>query len=621
MKLKRVISIGMAVALLLSAITIHSTYATENNNGNNQAPVVSQNAAEVSNKSEVVYAKLSASGTINAVYVVNHYKVVKGGTITDYGSYGSVKNLSDSNTITLAGDKISFQAEEGDFYYQGNMKDKDLPWNIEINYELNDREVSPQDIAGKSGNLVVRIKTKRNDKIDSVFFENYMLQISLTLPSDRCSNIDAPAATIAEAGNNTLLAFTVLPDTETEFKLAAKVTDFRMSGIEISAMPFSMNIEIPDTGGMLKDLEKLPEAIDELNDGVGELAKGTTELKKGAESLRSGSGEIDFGLSELSKNSSEITGASAKMKDALSTISTSISGSASEADLSSLTQLPTVLNELSLGLKGISDGLTELKDGYSMAYVALDGVIQGIPDTSITKDQVDHLFQDANDDQLAMLNQLYASYMAGQAVKGTYAQVKQAFDSVSPTLENVTANIDKITRALDGMSSSIRSSLSGMDLNKQLTQLSQGLTELARNYMQFDKGLQEYMKGVATLSDGYQQFDSGLSDFTRGVSDMNNGVSELYDGTNAMNHEISTLPEQMQKKIGTLMEEYVGSDFEAASFVSPKNIDTGLVQFVLKGEDIKLPEDNNTTETSEDKNETVMDRFLALFKRDNRSHR
>lgn len=617
MNLKRVISIGMAVALLISATTIHSTYATENNKENNQASASNVTTAEISNKSEVVYAKLSAAGAVNAIYVVNHYQVAKGGIITDYGSYQSVKNLSDSKPIELEGDKISIQAEEGDFYYQGNMEGKDLPWSIEIVYELDGLEVSPQDIAGKSGDLGVRIKTKRNDKVDSIFYENYMLQISLTLPSDLCRNIDAPDAIVAEAGNNTLLAFTVLPNTEAEFKIAAKVTDFRMSGIEISAMPFSMSIDMPDTDGMLKDLEKLPEAIEELNDGVGELAKGTTDLKKGADSVRSGSVKFEYGLSELSQNSSGIIGASAQIKDALSTISTSISGNTSETDLSSLTQLPSVLNELSLGLKGISAGLVELKDGYSMAYTALDGAILGIPDSGITKDQIDKLFRDADDDQLAMLNQLYASYLSGQAVKGTYAQVKQAFISVAPTLENVTASIEKITGALDGMSSSIGNSLSGMDINTQLGQLSQGLAELAKNYKLFDKGLQEYMSGVTTLSDGYQQFDSGLSDFADGVAAMHGGVSELYDGTNTMNKEISKLPERMQKEIDILMEKYDKSDFDAASFVSSKNTNTGLVQFVLKGEDIKLPEDINTTEeTTKDVNETVMDRFLALFKRE-----
>lgn len=618
MKLKKVISVGMAVALLISSTTIHSTYATENNKNNNQATGGNLTEAEISNKSEVVYAKLSASGTVNSVYVVNHYKVVKGGTITDYGSYDSVKNLSDSKEIIVDGDKISLQAETGDFYYQGNLEVMDLPWNIELSYELNGQEVAPQDIAGKSGDLGIRIKSTRNDKVNAVFYENYMLQISLTLPSDTSSNINAPDATIAEAGNNTMIAFTVLPETEAEFKVAAKVTDFEMSGIEISAMPFSMSVELPDTDGMIKDLEKLPEAIDELNDGVGELAKGTTQLKKGADKLKDGSGEFESGLAELTKNSTSITGASAQINKALSTISKSIKGGTAEADLGSMAQLPVALSELSKGLKGISGGLKQLKDGYSGAYTALDATILGIPDTAITMDQINQQFPDADKEQRTLLNQLYASYVAGQTVKGTYTQVKQAFASVAPTLENVTVNIDNIAGALDEMSKQIASSMSDMDITAQLTQLSEGLNELANNYSEFDIGLKNYMNGVATLSSGYQQFDSGLTEFVIGVADMNSGVSELYDGTNTMNKEISKLPDQMQKEIDTLTKDYTGSDFKATSFISSKNTNTGLVQFVMKCEEIKLPEEDNATSgDTEEEKETVIDRFLALFKKEN----
>jgi X-X-X-Leu-X-X-Gly heptad repeat protein len=195
--------------------------------------------------------------------------------------------------------------------------------------------------------------------------------------------------------------------------------------------------------------------------------------------------------------------------------------------------------------------------------------------------------------------------------------VKQAFASVAPTLENVTVNIDTMAGGLDQMSKQIGSSLSGTDITAQITQLSGGLTELAKNYSQFDRGLKEYMNGVSTLSTGYQQFDTGLTSFVNGVSDVHSGVAELYDGTNTMNKEISKLPDQMQKEIDTLMEDYDGTDYETISFVSSKNTKTDLVQFVMQCDEIKLPkEDNNTSQPSEDKNETVMDRFLALFKKE-----
>lgn len=615
MKLKKIISIGMAATMFFAATTIHTSFATENKN--TTASTLLQATAEVTDKSEVVYARLSAEGMVNAVYVVNHFEVEKSGSIIDYGNYSTVKNLTESQPIAMEGDRITLDAKEGDFYYQGNLKEKDLPWIVDISYELDGKTVSWQEIAGKTGKLGIHIATNNNDKINPVFFENYMLQISLTLPSDKCRNIKAPNATIAEAGNSTMLAFAVMPNKTAEFNITAEVKDFAMSGIEISAMPFSMSVDLPNTDGMLEDFNKLPDAISELNDGVGKLAKGTSELKKGAYRLKNGSGELEYGLAELSKNSAGITGASAQINEALSNIATSLTGGTTGADLGSMSQLPTALSDLSKGLKGISGGLNQLKDGYSMAYNALDASILAIPDTGITMEQINQQFPEADKEQRALLNQLYASYVAGQTVKGTYSQVRQAFASVAPTLENVNVNIGKISGGLDEMSGKIGSSLSGMDITAQLTQLSTGLSELSKNYSQFDNGLREYMTGVASLSSGYRQFDSGLTDFVIGVADVNKGLSKLYDGTNSMNKEISKLPDQMQKEIDTMMEDYDRSDFEATSFLSTQNTNIGLVQFVMKCDEIKLPEEGTSTnDNSDQKKETVIDRFLALFKRE-----
>jgi putative membrane protein len=615
MKTKKIIAISLS-AFLITTSSIHDTYAEDNKNGNVQTTTVSETAAGISDKSEVVYAKLSASGEVNAIYVVNHFKVTKSGNITDYGNYSSVHNLTESVPITMDSDMITVPVKEGDFYYQGNMADKELPWSIQVAYELDGQTVSPQEVAGKSGDLGIHITTRRNDKVNAVFFENYMLQISLSIASNKLVNLKADDATIAEAGNNTMLAFTVMPGKEVEYEVTAKVEDFEMNGIEISAMPFSMNFDMPDTDEMMKDFVKLPNAVSELNDGVGRLAKGTEELKKGADSLKKGSGEFENGLLRIDRNSSELIGASAQINQALATISQSVSGGTSDIDMSRMTQLPVALTELSEGLKGITGGLNQLKEGYAEAYSALDMSITTIPDSAISKDQLNTMFRDADADQTKLLNQLYESYVAGQTVKATYSQVKLAFASVAPTLENIVANIDKITAALDEMSKSIGSSMAGMDISTELSQLSGGLSELAKNYSLFDQGLQEYMNGVSSLSDGYRQFDDGFSNFVDGIGDLKDGVSELYDGTSRMEDEISDMPYQIQKEIDNLMEEYTGSDFEAVSYASPKNTNTGLVQFVLKGEAIKLSKVMKETEEVIEDKDTIIDRFLALFRKE-----
>lgn len=617
MKKHKIISMVMAAILLIVTASPGTTYATPNNGKVNSAETTNQDTAKVKNKKEVVYGKLKADGSINGLYVVNHFEVEEGGTVTDYGDYQSVQNLTESEEIKQTEDTLSLQVEEGDFYYQGNLKAHDLPWIVEITYDLDGKEILPQDLPGKSGELGIHISTRQNRMIDPVFFGNYMIQISVTLDSDKTSNISAPGAVIADGGNNTILTFTVMPKKNGDFQVKADVSNFTMSGIELSAMPFFMSVELPDTDGMLEDFNKLPEAISDLNDGVKKLSDGTNELKKGADGLKNGSGEFKDGLSELKKNSSQIKNGSSQINKALGTISSSLNTGSNGTEPGDLTQLPMALKELSQGLKGISQGLNELKNGYSTAYSALDTAIQTIPQDVITQDMIQTQFPDASEDQLQLLNRLYSSYSAGQTVKATYHQVQQAFASVLPAIENVTGNIDKISEAMDGILSKIESSSSGTDITAQAEQLSKGIMELANQYSKFDKGLNEYMNGVEKLSDGYNQFDSGVSEFADGVGNLNEGVLDLNDGTDRLKEETSKMPDKIQEEINKLTEEYKGSDFEEISFVSPKNINTGLVQFVLKCEGIEINEVKTTKGNDESKHdETVWDRFTALFKKD-----
>lgn len=616
MILKRIISLGIVSVLLMTTISVDTSYASSKGYGSNLSKDTTPEAV-LDNKSEVVYAKLSAQGNTNAVYVVNHFEVKEAGSITDYGSYESVQNLTDRNLIEQHEDTISLQAQAGDFYYQGNMGTTQLPWTFDISYELdNQRITNPKDLAGKSGNLSITIKTKKNELETKAFFECYMLQISLSLNTEKCSGIVAPEATIAEAGNNKMLTFTVMPNKEAEFKVTTTVNNFSMDGIDIAAMPFLMSLDFPEVNGMLTDLEQLPVAIASLNEGVGKLEDGTTKLKDGAVGLTSGSSDIRNGLSKLSENSSEITTASEQINTALSTIASSMQSGNSSTDFTEILKLPTVLDELSRGLQGISSGLVDLKNGYNSAYLLLDSSIEGIPDTTVTKEQINKQFPDANEKQAVLLEQLYTSYLAGQKVKGTYSQVKQAFAIVVPTIESLSANVDKISNAIDTISDNMESSLSDLDMSSQLEQLTKGLTELANNYAAFDQGLNDYMNGVVQLNTGYQQFDSGLIEFNDGVVKLNDGVTELYHGTTTLNDEVSNMPEMMQSEMNQLMEEYTGAEFEKISFVSSKNTKTELVQFVLKCEGIDLQKDNQTKPSvmeESKKEETIADRFVALF--------
>src|SRR5699024_11870435 len=66
-------------------------------------PISLNNVGKISSKDEVVYATLSATGDEQEIYVVNTLDVTKEGKIVDYGSYSSIKNLTNLSDIEQSG--------------------------------------------------------------------------------------------------------------------------------------------------------------------------------------------------------------------------------------------------------------------------------------------------------------------------------------------------------------------------------------------------------------------------------------------------------------------------------------------------------------------------------------
>lgn len=192
------------------------------------------------NKEENVYINLKDDGSVEGIYVVNEFDTGNQTTITDYGKYSSVLNLSTNEEIKVNGDMITFNTDDnGMFYYQGNMESTKIPWNIDISYYLDDKEVQASSLAGKSGKLKIAISIKDNEDMEDTFFDNYLLQMTATFNSEKCKDIVSEQATIANVGDTKQLTYTILAGGNSEFTIEADVTDFEMDPITINAVPMN----------------------------------------------------------------------------------------------------------------------------------------------------------------------------------------------------------------------------------------------------------------------------------------------------------------------------------------------------------------------------------------------
>ena len=598
-------------------------------------------AEAASEKEEVIYIITDAAGHATGVNAVN---IFRGGDVVDFGNYSDVKMLTSTESITQSGDKITFHTEDRKVYYQGTMENAEIPWNISVRYYLDGKEYSASEIAGQSGKLEIRLFISKNKKCKGDFFENYALQASVTLDTERCENIAAPDATMANVGSDKQITYTVLPGKGLESSITADVSEFEMDAISINGIKLNLNVEIDDAE-LMDQVSELMDATKKLNEGSGELNSNSETLKTGSSSLDSGLSSVHSGVTDLDNGiaavqsgissaqaaldtlngkSFNLIDGSAQIKTALEMIQTSLSSVAVSAD--QLAELTGASSAIKQGISDLYDGAYAVSQnlGFAqykaiMAQNGLDidalqaGNTQAINDLSAliaslqeTVSQLENV--PGYEDQAAQLQwQIGGLQGVIQLLYGNNA----AIDGTGNYLANLAASVDSLYQNLgalktqyelfDAKIGELAAALGDMPV--KLSALSGGINELVTNYALLDSGINEYTGGVAQLAAGYTQIVDGVSSLASGSKtllsgsgELKNGAGELYDGivaycdgvselaagTNEIYTKTDGMDTQLQEQIDEILASIGGEETQTVSFVSDKNTNVNSVQFVMK---------------------------------------
>jgi X-X-X-Leu-X-X-Gly heptad repeat protein len=455
-------------------------------------------AGAVISKEEIVYAVLSAEGAPEAAYVVNTFRPFVAGEYTDYGDYSKVTALSAPEAIGIDGAAVTFELGDSLFSYQGDMNDPSLPWLISVSYYLDGAELAADELAAATGSLEIRVKTSPNPDADRAYFDNYLLQITITLDSDKCRNISAPDASVAAAGSDRTVAFTALPGAEEDYALTADVTDFEMDGIQFAALPFAMSFDLPDADEMTGDMDELVDAVGELNDGTAKLSDGVSELDDGAEKFGEGIDDLDDGVSGLSGGSSEFNKGLKKLDKGSAGL---VSGSAVIGD----------------SLKQMSESMAPLASGIDLSglFAMLPGFDQTPSGAAV----------------IAQVNALNGGLIGIGAGLGALSENYSSFHS---GLKSYTDGVGKLSANYG-------------KLDKALSRLSGGVSDMAGGMSDLRKGTSELAKGASELSDGTAELYDGVSDMPAEVQKKIDEFAEDYDKsdytqrsfTSPKNHNVS----------------------------------------------------------------------------------
>ena len=530
-------------------------------------------------KEEVVYANTDANGDVRGVYVVN---IFAGGDIVDYGDYAEVKILNTTDEISRSGDKITVSTDAESLYYEGTMESRDLPWDIDIRYTLNGERITPEELAGKSGELEISLGFHQNIACDSSFFDRYALQTTMTLDTEKCENIVANGATVANVGQNKQLSYILLPGNEKEYTITADVTDFEMESISINGirMDLSVDIDNEELMAQVRQIEDAAVALDDgaaaVNGGAEQLAEGTKELNEsvsliagggatlaaGIRAFTAGLEEAEKGLALLNSESEKLTSGSKEVKTALNTIDEELSALSVSAE--EVEKLVNASSQINQSLKELSDSLSALEKGTGSAALAQSGInldaVKGANSSAMA----------TVDSDIAALRSILSdlsgleSAIRGAGYGDTYDSYVSEINGLIADLNSVKGTLGTDNAALGGTEQYLSAlhqktaalSSGASDLSKQyeefnkeivklastlttmigdMGELSEAISLLSTRYDALDTGIQTYTEGVAALVAGFDQSAEAVTLLTTGSRELALYLSALCGGTDTLN--------------------------------------------------------------------------------------
>lgn len=550
-------------------------------------------------KEEVIYAMADASGKVTDAEAVN---IFAGGDIVDYGDYSAVKPLNTNDTITQNGDQIAFSSTADKVYYQGTMKNAALPWNISIRYYLDGKEYAPQDVAGKSGALEIRFSVTKNESCGGSFYDDYALQASFTLDTERCRNIVSNGATVANVGSDKQLTYTILPGKGIDTVITADVTDFEMDAAAINGVRLNLDVDVDDTDLMDK-VDELVSAIGDLDDGAWELHDGTEELYDATKTLNSKVGDLHSGVGDLTAGAGD-----------LYTGLTDITAQNQQADQLYLGYVKSQADSIYLAY------VTTQADAL-YAQVAAQAVREQLIQSGYSEAQADAYLQTADGQTLVaqtvsnMTEEQKAQILNAAVAKLTDEQKKQILQgAVASLTEEQKAEIREAyiqqMMASDDMTSQINAAVATVSAAKQVSELKGQLD----SYGVFYQVLVAYTDAVSSAAAGAKSLKlnmdtlySNTGKLKLSVGELSDAVGELYDGTGELTDgttefvdKTSDMDTQISDEIDSMTASLSGGDGDAESFVSEKNTNVNTVQFVIKTAAIEKAETttDNTVESA-----------------------
>lgn len=488
---------------------------------------------------EAYYAMTDYYGNLTDGSVVKSYRTNGIATLTDYGDYDEIINLTDGTVPARNGGMTTFRLDEkalpGTFYFEGKTTKpfQQLPWTISMSYTLNGVPTKAENLAGQAGVVEIRLDIVPNERASEYARNNYTLEAMAIFNQDDILSLEAPGAQVQLIGNLRAVLFLGLPGEECHYTIRVGSEDFAFGG-----MTFLM---VPATLSQLEEIAKLSERKDDLEDNYNKLsgsidslldamtamtgslnasANGLEQLNKARGIFSDGKGVIYSGTDALREDLFNLADVLEPVEGQIEALSKTISDSKS-----TLRSMTNTVSDLKGDLKDVESALRDLEDGTGdvrkvfsalgslrKSLKALQEALGGtVKDTSGKLDETIDKNQNVGSTTVNQVKEAHSAYV--EKDRKTFYQ--DLLELKGTDTAEAAATVRKIMATRQELSN-LKTTLAQVEATRQqlqerLEQTQQKDPELnSPEAKRLQAGIAECDENIAKIKAGIQQYEAGL---------------------------------------------------------------------------------------------------------------
>ena len=595
-------------------------------------------------KDETVYSKLDSEGKNYKTIVSTHIENSEyADTINDMSDLLNIKNTSGDETYTQNGNKFVWNANKNDIYYQGESE-KELPIECEVKYELDGKEVSANEIAGKSGKVKITLQYKNKEERtiningkDEKMYVPFVVVAGTIIKNENARNIEISSGKVVDDGTKTVIVGMAMPglqeslgifsdeiDIPNNIEITMDATNFETSSIMSYVTPKVIEEDdltiFDDLDEMYDKVNTLQSSMNQIQDGANTLKDGTTELEAGANTLKNGVNTAYSGAqtitSEVEKSTQSLKNDNSEALD--NATLESIKKQAAESSKLTDEQKAQIKAQAQSGAT-----LTQEQKNQISAQAKAKAVL-----TEAQKTQIIANAQSAYPITLTEAEKTLilttAQNTATQTAVATALETAQstATKTAVATALNVAQQIATQTAETTALETAqqiatqtaITTALSTAQSTATTTAMQTSTTVAKQVGNQAKKTItNKVVSQMSTLGNGLNQLTSGLSELNNGATTLANGTTQINDGATTLADGIKTFNEEGIKKIcnyingdakdlTTRVEKLTELSKEYNNFTMLDGENSGEVKFIMIIDAVK-----QQTENEQNKEEAIVE--------------